>query len=401
MKRLFVAFISAFLAWAPAAFALTDAAVPTMIPTTWGASAPGGNITCPIPTPSQLSITAGRASWTDGFPPLTFQPVGSGGIPPFGQDFNGVLCQLSQWTRWYNAGAPISYNSAFQTAIGGYPNGSIIASLAYAGTLWRSTADNNVTNPDTGGAGWNNAQPISPPSASGLKLINGSGAPNTTTTITAAFVTMDNAAATLSLSAQAVNVTISTAASGAGGLDVGSIAARTWYYVYLIDNGTTVSGVYSLSATGPTLPSGYIVFDRVGAVLTDGSSNLMQVRQQGNVAQYIVTAATNTATLPIMASGSAGDASAPTYVAIALASYVPQTATRIRGVAISTAGLMIVAPNSAYGAFNSLTNPPPIAMHPYYTIGEQFDLLLESSNIYWAGGGTVACLGWVDNVPVN
>ena len=35
-----------------------------------------------IPVPSQIGITPGAASFTDGFPPLTATPIGSGGIPP-------------------------------------------------------------------------------------------------------------------------------------------------------------------------------------------------------------------------------------------------------------------------------------------------------------------------------
>ncbi len=137
-----------------AALALNDSSIPTRIPTFWGTSAPGGNITCPIPIPSQIGITSGRASWTDGFPPVTFNPVGSGGVPPAGADFNGVLCQLSQWTRWQNAGGPIFYDSGFSAAIGGYPNGAVLAQAASQNCVWVSTVDNNTSDPDIGGANW-------------------------------------------------------------------------------------------------------------------------------------------------------------------------------------------------------------------------------------------------------
>jgi hypothetical protein len=104
-----------------------------------------------IPVPSQ---TGGVASWTDGFPPLTMTPVASGGIPPAGQDMNGALYAISAMIWWLNAGGQLSYDSAFQTLIGGYPNGAVVTSATTAGLSWRSTTDNNVTNPDTGGAGW-------------------------------------------------------------------------------------------------------------------------------------------------------------------------------------------------------------------------------------------------------
>lgn len=137
-----------------AASALSASSIPTKIPTYWGQSAGAGYITCPIPIPSQITITAGRASWTDGFPPVTFSPVGSGGVPPFGQDFNGAFCQLSQWTRWQNAGGPLFYDSVFSSAVSGYPNGAVLANASTPGCLWVSTADNNRNDPDTGGSNW-------------------------------------------------------------------------------------------------------------------------------------------------------------------------------------------------------------------------------------------------------
>lgn len=136
------------------AFALSSSSIPTKIPVYWAQTASGSFSTCPVPTPSQIPITAGRASWTDGFPPLTFLPAVSGGIPPFGQDFNGVLCQISQWTRWFNAGASVPYDATFQSTIGGYPKGAIVPSAVNFGIVWVSTAENNTSNPDTGGSGW-------------------------------------------------------------------------------------------------------------------------------------------------------------------------------------------------------------------------------------------------------
>ena len=106
-----------------------------------------------IPVASQISVTPGAASLTDGFPPLTFISEGSGGIPPFGQDMNGILNEITAWIQWGNAGAPVIYDATFSAAIGGYPKGTILTSAA-GGSWWLSTAENNATDPDTGGAGW-------------------------------------------------------------------------------------------------------------------------------------------------------------------------------------------------------------------------------------------------------
>lgn len=100
--------------------------------------------------------TPGAASLDQGFPPDTAQPVGSGGIPPSIKDFNGILNETSAWNQWQQAGGPIVYDGTFQTAIGGYPKGAMVISAFFPGKSWLSLADDNLTNPDTGGVGWQN-----------------------------------------------------------------------------------------------------------------------------------------------------------------------------------------------------------------------------------------------------
>lgn len=118
------------------------------------ADAAGGAYIRPIPEASQIGIEDGAASLTDGFPPDTFTPVTAGGTPPFGQDFNGLLNQITQWNRWQSAGGPVTYNGSFSTAIGGYPAGATVMSATTVGLFWLSLVDNNTTNPDAGGANW-------------------------------------------------------------------------------------------------------------------------------------------------------------------------------------------------------------------------------------------------------
>jgi hypothetical protein len=125
--------------------------VPLKFPIAFGANATVGTIRT-IPQASQIPIQAGAASLNDGFPPVTQLPVGAGGTPPFGQDINGILFETTAMVRWLEAGGTFPYDATFQTAIGGYPQGAIV--LAASGGFWQSTADNNMTDPDTGGAGW-------------------------------------------------------------------------------------------------------------------------------------------------------------------------------------------------------------------------------------------------------
>jgi len=126
--------------------------IPAKIPVPFGTNAGAGNITYPLPTAPQ---PGGRASLSQGFPPINFTPVAAGGIPPFGEDENGILFWISAWSRWMQAGGGVPrYDPAFQSDVGGYPLGAFLQSATTEGTFYLSTTDNNVTNPDTGGAGW-------------------------------------------------------------------------------------------------------------------------------------------------------------------------------------------------------------------------------------------------------
>jgi len=116
-----------------------------------------------IPVASQIGITPGAASFTDGFPPPTMMPLASGGIPPSGADFNGVLNQITANQQWQAAGGLYTYDAAFASQIGGYPMGAILSKIDGTG-FWLNKIDANSSNPDAGGAGWedNNTSPTRP-----------------------------------------------------------------------------------------------------------------------------------------------------------------------------------------------------------------------------------------------
>lgn len=135
-----------------------------------------------------------------------------------------------------------------------------------------------------------------------LKITNG-GTPDTQVAVSADAVMLQTSGGG-SAAVSNVSLTISTAINGANGLDSGTIVQATWYSVWVIYNGTTVAGLLSLSATSPTLPSGYIYYARVGWVVTGtSSSNLNRTLQLGRRAQYLVTPASQTEALPVMTSG--------------------------------------------------------------------------------------------------
>lgn len=128
------------------------AGAPTKIPEPWAVSAAPGNV-LPVPL-NDPGDGLGKPSFQLGYPPVNFIAVGAGGIPPWGQYTNGIFNQLSAGLQWSQAGGPSYYDSGFSAAIGGYPSGAAVPAAGTQGLWWYSTADNNTTDPDTGGAGW-------------------------------------------------------------------------------------------------------------------------------------------------------------------------------------------------------------------------------------------------------
>lgn len=69
-----------------------------------------------------------------------------------------------------------------------------------------------------------------------------------------------------------------------GGLDTGTVTTSTWYAVWLIKRSDTdvVDALFSTSFSSPTMPTDYDQKRRIGAVLTDGSSNIVAFTQIGD-----------------------------------------------------------------------------------------------------------------------
>lgn len=120
----------------------------------FGNTADPSTITLPVPNVSPGAPAPNRASFDTAFPTICFQPVASGGVPPSGKDFNGVLYMLSQYAFAMQAGQAIQqYDAGTSTALGGYPKSAMLTKATGVG-FWVSTVDANVSDPDTGGANW-------------------------------------------------------------------------------------------------------------------------------------------------------------------------------------------------------------------------------------------------------
>ena len=86
-----------------------------------------------------------------------------------------------------------------------------------------------------------------------------------------------------------VNVAFNGAISGVNGIDSSSISAGNWYCLYVIYNPTTdsVASLISLSATQPTLPTGYTEFALVGyARVLAATTTFVQSVQKGRLVRY-------------------------------------------------------------------------------------------------------------------
>lgn len=83
------------------------------------------------------------------------------------------------------------------------------------------------------------------------------------------------------------SLTLGTAISGPGGIDTGSVAASTFYYVYTIVHSNSIKLIASISSTSPT---GFTQYKKVGAFYTDSSSNIFKAYYFGEVNQTVLSA---------------------------------------------------------------------------------------------------------------
>lgn len=150
------------------------APTPPIIIEPFGANAAGSYIQLPIPVPSQLPANPGRASFNDGFPSDT---MGAGGVPPYGQDMNGILYTVTAYAQALTGGQFWPYNPTWSAANSGYAIGAMVA-MANGLGLWLNTVANNTNNPDT----------FSPAASSGWVPVNSYG--STSITVSSGTVTL-------------------------------------------------------------------------------------------------------------------------------------------------------------------------------------------------------------------
>lgn len=101
----------------------------------------------------QSTTVPGRASMQHGFPQETMRPPATGGKPPYGQDVNGILHQLSSHQVFLNAGGLYRFNATYAAEIGGYAAGAVVQ-LDDGLSAVICTRDANQHNPNDGLVDW-------------------------------------------------------------------------------------------------------------------------------------------------------------------------------------------------------------------------------------------------------
>lgn len=194
-----------------------------------------------------------------------------------------------------------------------------------------------------------------------------------------------------------VAATLSVTAVGANGLDTGTLAASTWYSLWVIWNPSTntAAGLISLSLSAPVMPSGYTHKARVSTIRTDGTANKFPFpfTQFGKSVNYNPLAGTNLLQFPAIASGSA------TW----------PTSAGWQGYAPPWCSKLVVLIQHAQAGQVSFSNSPNYQLYNDFGVtgNTNYDTLvchpLNASIYYAAQGGTsgtalIQMMGWEENL---
>jgi hypothetical protein len=239
---------------------------------------------------------------------------------------------------------------------------------------------------------------------------------NTTQLATTAFVKnqiLDHVAGFIATTASDTTITISsnlfaedtldTTTVGAKGIDTGSLAASTKYYLYAIWGAAGYSFTLSASSSNPTLTTGYTQYKYMGMFLTNASTKLYRIKHIGRQAQYVIDGIVPIF-LPALIYGVQGSTTTPTWISALWTGWAPTSATRLRLNLYYMGGTTaMAAPNTHYGVLTSTAIMP--AYQGIYGNGidsmSQFDLIPESNYVYFASNGSynwLSITGWEENI---
>lgn len=272
--------------------------------------------------PENADPINGRAGFDLGFPPINLTPKTAGGIPPFGQDFNGIFFDVTQAIQFLQAGGSFPYDGVWAAAVGGYPIGALVSRTDNQG-LWRNTVANNLTDPEAGGAGWqpegSGATSITMTSsnvtltplqaASGMIIITGTLTANLQLIFPAyvkQWLVLNNTSGAFSITCKTASGTGVTAAQSSStliygdGANIGASAQTGFDYLNTLRLDVASSSTINLSIAAPntrhinitgtttingfTVAAGQCYFVRFNAALTITNSASLVTNRGANIA---------------------------------------------------------------------------------------------------------------------
>lgn len=214
-----------------------------------------------------------------------------------------------------------------------------------------------------------------------------------------------------------INLTNGTVTSTCNGMDGEVRGTSRWLYLYMINNGTTTCGLASSSSSAPTLPSGYTFVTYMGAMSVDGSGNLLNTIQKGNIGHWTGGAVAGQVPCQI-GSGTIGTYSvtSPSLTATTVlgnGDCAPPTATAVNVIGSTNwkaagGANILVAPNtSGYSGSNNGpegTNGVTFPIWSTATDSRSAWIVLESTTLGLASsnsGGAFFLSEWKDLVNAN
>jgi hypothetical protein len=213
------------------------------------------NVTISSPTLGNTALTLGSTTTSVGNLTLTNVTIGSVSTPvTVAQGGTGVANIVA------NA-IVLGNNTGAVTTLAPGSSGNVVTSN---GTSWASSA------PDTP------ALPLN--SISGCYLTNAADAAHDITISAGSARDSTNAVNLVLASAITKQIDASWAVgTNQGGLDTGTVANTTTYYIWLIYRSDTgvVDALFSTSSTSPTMPANYNYKVLLGAVRTDGTASIL------------------------------------------------------------------------------------------------------------------------------
>ena len=172
----------------------------------------------------------------------------------------------------------------------------VVGSLTAEG-LYYIDGDGNVTLLNNGTAGQvlsmvNGTPTFSDPSqgsaaggfpGSGLRAVLGRSTSNVNANFKTSGLALKSSVDGSITTLGSADVNVNVGVSGLGGIDIGSASNSTWYYAWVVNNGSLTNAMLSLSATAPDITANptYTLSAFVGMVYIESTGNIRQFIQKG------------------------------------------------------------------------------------------------------------------------